>query len=580
MRKLNKVQIFIIVFLSFLAVGFLIYSNSFNNEFFWDDDDSIVNNTYIKDIKYFPRFFSENLIAGTGQITNYWRPVLLISFSFDYHLFGLSPIDFHVHNTLLHILSAFLIFILLYKLSKGNLLLSYFPALIFLVHPLQTEAITYIAGRADPLSSVFSLISLIFYYYYREKLKNKYVFWSLIAFILALLTKEQVILLPLLIASLEIFFFLSRKNWKNSLKKLLPFFLISLVYFILRITILNFNDILSGSTYLESYSSSIGTRLLTFTWVINKYFALLFAPFNLHMAYEVEPVTTIFSWSVFLFICLISLIVILAYKTWSKNKLITFGFLWSFIILLPRTNILKINRPMYEHWLYLPIMGFFLAFFGLILLMINRVKDKNRKKTLKYVFISLIIIFSIYLSYQTIERNRDWRDPITFYEKNLNYTPNSYIQRNNLGMAYAKSSRHAEAITEYQKAISIADIYPQVHYNLANSLVILNNLKEAESQYLISVDMSPGFSLAYQGLLNIYLSQGEKNEAYLLLAKLKLNIPEANYNLIAWKTYIFLGDYDKSIESLETLSNIYSDNLELRNTLIKLKLENSLIKKR
>ncbi len=580
MRKLNKVQIFIIVFLSFLAVGFLIYSNSFNNEFFWDDDDSIVNNTYIKDIKYFPRFFSENLIAGTGQITNYWRPVLLISFSFDYHLFGLSPIDFHVHNTLLHILSAFLIFILLYKLSKGNLLLSYFPALIFLVHPLQTEAITYIAGRADPLSSVFSLISLIFYYYYREKLKNKYVFWSLIAFILALLTKEQVILLPLLIASLEIFFFLSRKNWKNSLKKLLPFFLISLVYFILRITILNFNDILSGSTYLESYSSSIGTRLLTFTWVINKYFALLFAPFNLHMAYEVEPVTTIFSWSVFLFICLISLIVILAYKTWSKNKLITFGFLWSFIILLPRTNILKINRPMYEHWLYLPIMGFFLAFFGLILLMINRVKDKNRKKTLKYVFISLIIIFSIYLSYQTIERNRDWRDPITFYEKNLNYTPNSYIQRNNLGMAYAKSSRHAEAITEYQKAISIADIYPQVHYNLANSLVILNNLKEAESQYLISVDMSPGFSLAYQGLLNIYLSQGEKNKAYLLLAKLKLNIPEANYNLIAWKTYIFLGDYDKSIESLETLSNIYSDNLELRNTLIKLKLENSLIKKR
>ena len=169
MRKLNKVQIFIIAFLSFLVIGLLIYSNSFNNEFFWDDDDSIVNNTYIKDIKYFPRFFSENLIAGTGQITNYWRPVLLISFSFDYHLFGLSPIDFHVHNTLLHILSAFLIFILLYKLSKGNLLLSYFPALIFLVHPLQTEAITYIAGRADPLSSVFSLISLIFYYYYHAR---------------------------------------------------------------------------------------------------------------------------------------------------------------------------------------------------------------------------------------------------------------------------------------------------------------------------------------------------------------------------------------------------------------------------
>lgn len=575
MRKLNKVQIFVIVFLSFFLIGFLIYSNSFNNEFLWDDDDSIVNNTYIKDIKYFPRFFSENLIAGTGQITNYFRPILLISFSLDYQLFGLNPSGFHVHNTLLHIITACLIFILLYKLSKKNLILSYFPALIFLVHPLQTEAVTYIAGRADPLSSVLSLISLIFYYYYRERKKIKYVIWSLLAFILALLTKEQVILLPILISSLEIFFFFSKKDWKKTLKKLSPFFFISLVYFILRISILNFNDILSSSSYLDNYSSSLITRLLTFTWVINKYFILLFNPSNLHMAYEVEPVSTIFSWSVLLFISLITLFIILAYKTWSKNKLIAFGLLWSFIILLPRTNILKVNRAMYEHWLYLPIMGFFLAFFSLILLQINKIKNKDKRKKIIYIFTTLTIIFSIYLSYQTIERNKDWKDPITFYEKNLIYTPNSYIQRNNLAMAYDEAGRYKEAIKEYRQAISIADIYPQVHHNLANSLVVMGEIDEAKEEYLKAIEISPTFILPYRNLLSIYTRNNQKEESLALLRKLEENTNEDVYNSIAWKIFLYFKNYNKAIDSLEVLNKMYPNNLELRNILIQMKLNSA-----
>ena len=116
--KLNKLKLFILVFIIFLGIGLTIYSNSFNNEFFWDDDDSIVNNEYIKDFKYLPNYFSENLIAGTGQTTNYWRPVLLISFAVDYHIYGLNPTGFHVTNTILHIVVAFLIFILIFKLSK------------------------------------------------------------------------------------------------------------------------------------------------------------------------------------------------------------------------------------------------------------------------------------------------------------------------------------------------------------------------------------------------------------------------------------------------------------------------------
>ena len=207
--KANKIILSII---SFLIIGLGIYANSFQNEFIWDDDDSIVNNIYIQDFHYFPKYFSENLIAGSGQTTNYWRPVLLISFALDYKIFNLNPLGYHLTNTLLHILVAILGFFLIYTLSQKKFLLSYLPALLFLVHPLQTEAITYIAGRADPLSSVFALLTLIFYVNFRNKNNKKYLFFSVGTFLLALLTKEQSILLPALVLLVELCFFSNKDN--------------------------------------------------------------------------------------------------------------------------------------------------------------------------------------------------------------------------------------------------------------------------------------------------------------------------------------------------------------------------------
>jgi hypothetical protein len=186
MTKLNNSKLFTLIFVIFLAIGFALYSNSFNNQFFWDDGDSIVNNEYIKDFKYLPNYFSENLIAGSGQTTNYWRPILLTSFAVDYHLYGLNPTGFHVTNTMLHVLVAFLLFILFFKLSNGKKIIPFLAALIFLVHPLQTEAITYVAGRADPLSSIFLLLSLIFYINFRKRKKNVFLIVSLLSFLLGI----------------------------------------------------------------------------------------------------------------------------------------------------------------------------------------------------------------------------------------------------------------------------------------------------------------------------------------------------------------------------------------------------------
>ena len=156
------------VLLVLVIAGFFIYINSFSNKLFWDDDDTITNNVYTKDLSNFPKYFSENLIAGSGQVSNYWRPLVLTSFAVTYNLLGPSPEGYHFVNLLWHILAAWFAFLFLYKLTD-KFWLSFLPALFFLIHPLQTEAVTYVSGIADPMSSVFILLSLLAYVLFRQK---------------------------------------------------------------------------------------------------------------------------------------------------------------------------------------------------------------------------------------------------------------------------------------------------------------------------------------------------------------------------------------------------------------------------
>jgi tetratricopeptide (TPR) repeat protein len=557
-----------------VLIGISIYFNSFDNHLFWDDDDVIVKNIYTQNLSYLPKYFSENLISGVGQISNYWRPLLLISFAIDFQLWGLNPISYHLVNTILHIISAFLGFFLLYKLTNKRFLLSFLPALFFLIHPLQTEAVTYVAGRADPLATVFILIALIFYISFRELKNYKYIYLSLGSFVLALMVKEQVILLPILVLLIELSFYFKKHKLKSSILKLIPYFSLSFIYFILRITVLNFNELLSGSNYSSLYDSSLWVRLYTFFFVIWKYFSLLFVPHNLHMAPEIDAVSSLTYSSGFSLITLLLLLAYIAYKIYDKNKYFAFGLLWFFIILAPRTNIISINRPMYEHWLYLPILGFYLALFSLLFFIIDKISKKRIKKYIYYIIISLICIYALYLSYLTIARNNVWQDPITFYQYNLEYTPNSFIQHNNLGMALAAKGQHKEAIEHYQRSLAINTDYPQVYSNYANSLLALNRVDEASKNYMKAIDKSPKFIIPYQKLLIIYSLQNNEDKIAELFNKFKEEFSDLNYLNFKLNYYLQSNQNKKALSVIQELQKIEPDNKNLKNLFFQLQVLN------
>ena len=201
----------------------------------FDDNHMIVRNNYIKHLKYIPNFFKGE-ITTEPIVKGMYRPLLMASFSFDYFFSGLKPYGYHIINILIHFLNAYVLYLLI-KLLLVNISFSLRLGLtlIFCVHPINTETVLYISSRSDALCSLF--MALGFYSYLRfktEKMINLYVL-SIILHICALLTKEVgVVFLGLICAYEYVYSKNLLKDFKRIILTILPFMIVTILYFILR----------------------------------------------------------------------------------------------------------------------------------------------------------------------------------------------------------------------------------------------------------------------------------------------------------------------------------------------------------
>lgn len=528
------------IILLFIILGLILYANTFQNQMFWDDDDFILKNQYVQNWQYFPKFFSENLIAGSGLLSNYYRPILLFIFSLEWHLWGNWVPGYHFVNTSFHIVDAVLLFFILsYILKKRALGVA--TALIFLVHPLQTEAVTYVSGLGDSLSVFFMFLGILFY------LKSKN-FLSLSMYVLALMSKETAIIMPALIFISD-FFLLHQSgqiSFTNKLKKIVktiwPFLVIAGFYILLRATILNFNNTFNLYNEENTFTSNFHVRLFTFFRILLVYLQLLFFPFGLHMERSIEIAASFNSFSVifgaFIFLGLLTL----AFTTFKRYPIVSFGILWFFIGLAPTSNLLvPINGLLYEHWLYLPLIGIFLILFWLGTLI-------GKKYNLQIILIGIFIIFLNFLSAVTINRNKEWRDPITFYNQTLKYAPGSYRVINNLGMAYDDKGDYEKVEKTYQKAIALNSKNPVAYHNLGNMYKKTGKIDLAVKNFKTAIKLNPKFTFSYNALLNIYLEKKNYKEARKIMES-------------------YLGFSDSKINTLFLLAQIASEENDFNGAL-------------
>lgn len=492
----------ILYLLTFLfTVTFLVYANSFFNQFVFDDEDFVYKNEYVKSLQFFPKYFSQNLIAGAGKVSNYYRPVLLITFALENKLFGLSPFFYHFDSTLLHAGSSILVFLVLNRLF-ANKFLSFFSAFLFAIHPIQTEAVTYISGRGDPLSLFFTLLAI--YLYLNFSAKNY--FWAIGFFVLSLLSKEIALIAPGLITIAHLVYLkkLDKENILKIFTRTLPFFALSFFYFFLRLTVLNFQNTLNFYNQSNIYTQNLFVRLVTFFKLLPSYLYLLINPVNLHM----ERDTRIFTKPDFLSISIIAIILILtiiSIRYFRKVPFLFFSLFWFFIGFMPTSGIIPINGIFYEHFLYFPSIGFFTLVSYLIYLMFTRSNN-----VLKSFLIASIAIYVIILGVRTIARNRQWADPVSFYASMLKYTESARA-RNNLAMYYAENGKIDEAIQEYKIAISLSDTYSESHHNLANAYLALEKWDMAEKEYKQAIILDQYFYPAYFKLFLLYKETDNKN---------------------------------------------------------------------
>ncbi|MEI8344197.1 MAG: tetratricopeptide repeat protein [Candidatus Moraniibacteriota bacterium] len=499
------------------AIGLAVYVNSFINDMFWDDYDSVINNQYIRSWQYFPKYFSENLTAGAGIHDNYWRPLLLFSFSVDYGVGGTETFFYHFQNFFWHLAASMLVFLVGLKLSK-KLLTGFLASLFFLVHPLQTEAVTYVAGRADPMHTALMLGSFFLFLHHLESRKISFLNWSLLLFVLSILTKERAIVLPFILTA---FLFLIplktyMQTWKQKFLLLSPYLAIVAIYALLRMTILHFANTFDFGAQTILASVTLWQKIIVFLAGLGTYVKLIIWPDNLYMEKILPIPTSLFSPLVLLGIVSLAFSIFLIWQSFKKNKLIAFCLLSFFATLLPSMYVYPIQGLLYEHWLYPAFPWLFLT----IAISLSKYLDIEKPtKTVPPVYFALILLAVISaFSVRTIGRNQDWQNPIRFYEKNISLGGFSGRVYTNLGMAYDDAHLPDMAILAYQKAIDISgNTLFQPWYDMANTLAQLGKTNKAIEAYNQAIRLNPNFSPAYTNLAKIYADKKDFTQAIAVL---------------------------------------------------------------
>jgi len=510
----KKYVLFLFVLVA-TVMTFISYSSSLKGEFVWDDRFLVLDNTYVKNWTEVPNIFITNMGQGADRPYSYWRPLQIFTYVLDYSFWKLNPLGYHLTNVLLHILVAVCLYHFSYILFADSAL-SFIAGIFFVVHPIHTEAVSYISGRADLLSALFVLLGLIFYIEYlkSERMLSYLLMFS--CFILALLSKENSLVFPLLVLLYHLFF---AKRIKITL--FIPIAAVSLIYIFLRLTILK-------SALLHVYRvSGFFQRIPAFFAAIFNYTRLLLIPVGLHMDYG----TPSFKFTdsevlIGLFLCILFLGY--AFKQRRDNKLIAFSIFWFFITLIPVSGIYALPFYMAEHFLYLPSVGFFLIITYIIL----RIFSDSKK--LKGVATVVICGSGVLLTVLCYRQNQYWRTPISLYTRIIQFNPSTRWAYNNLGNAYLKKGMLKEAKIAYMKALQISPDNARLYNNLGYIYLIQRNYDESLKMLMKAVELYPRYTKAYYNLGLLYIAKGREKEAvefFMKVIEINPYYAEAYYHL-------------------------------------------------
>jgi tetratricopeptide (TPR) repeat protein len=569
-----------------MVIGLLAYSNTLHVPFQWDGKEFVGDNPIVKDLTYFLEPSRAKGIEYYGALKG--RYVGYLTFAVNYRLHGTDVTGYHLVNIAVHLLNALLVYLLVlltfrtpylagseFRRHSGYVAL--FSGLLFVSHPLQTEAVTYIFQRLASLVAFFYLLSLVLYVKYRNGGKSltrrsaaTLYLVSLVSAILAMKTKENAFTLPVVIALYELFFY--RGHLKARAASLVPFFL---TMAIIPLSILDVGSRPSGMLRQIGdigYAGLSRTEyLLTQFRVIVTYIRLLFLPVGQNIDYDYPVYGSLWNSQVALslllilgLLCLAAYLFHLSRRGSAALRLISFGILWFFVTLSVESTIIPIPMLIDEYRLYLPSVGAVLAVTAAFFLMAERLGKKHSMNAAVGTLVSASLVFC----FATFERNSLWKSEIALWADTARKSPNKSRVYNNLGNAYDSGGFGDRAIEIYFKALRVDPRNAKAYYNLGIAYKEKGRLDDAIEQFRKAVEIKHDYGDAHNNLGIAYAAKGVMEEA---IGHFRAAIESNPYKAVYYKNlgaaYADMGRLDGAIEAYQSGLRLEPDNADIHNNL-------------
>ncbi len=452
------------VFIALSVLAALAYFNAVGNPFVHDDVFFILQNPKVHHFAGISEVFHAGSFSpGSVSVANsYYRPLLDVIYRLEYWLFGNSSAGYHLVNIVLHLANAFLIYLVLASISRRKVLAAC-VSMVFLVHPVQSEAVACISGISNLMFGFFLLVSFLLYMRIADRsrsigLLDEALTYSGALFIFgcALLSKEQAIVLPGLLALYELCFVkvtgFSSFGWRL---RLAGFVIVSGGYFLWR-------KVLLGG-FLQSFVSNWGEfylRLKSLPAMIMNHVQTVFWPVDLHY-YRSYDILSPWVWPMVSFLFLIvACILVCRVLPKDSRPLYCFGLGWFVVNLLPTTSIVPLVHEYsliaaFEHFVYLPLAGLVLSFCVVLDYFLDQACGRyglNIKR-------GLVVLFLAGGVFLTTAQTRMWAGEIPLFEKAVKYEPGMGRLRLLLAGAYYSAGDFVSAKREYEIAREIMTGY-------------------------------------------------------------------------------------------------------------------------
>lgn len=520
---------------AFLFLGLLVYGQSLGNGFVrWDDGLLIYENPAIRG------FSLANLkTIFTTYDPELYIPLTLLSYQFDYMISGIRPEFYHLHSLLLHIANALLV-VWFSKRLLGNYWIGIVTGLLFLLHPLNTEAVAWASGRKDVLSTMFFLLSCIGYDVARESESKKWVGVSVFALALGLLAKVTILTAPVIFLLID---YVKGRKWNVNV--LLPYIGLSILFAV--IAYFGKTGVLDSSTPLE--------KILIAPMSTMFYIQKLILPLGLAVIYPFTGAVEFLSARILIPILLCIALAIIGLLHIKKNRTLFFGLVFFAITLSPTLFNFAKGDFLYfasDRYAYIPSIGILL----LIAFALCQLKDRYEKPTYGITLVVLVVC-----SVLTMKQSLVWANSEALFTHNLQHYPKAHTAHNNLGNIYRTRGELSAAVDSYNKALALSEEFGRGDQALYGQAKILSNLASAyraggdlgnaaiSLQKAETLDPLNPHAKLQKGLVAFASgNSADAEQAYKQALELQKHFTTAQINL--GSLYVSLGRLDEATEVL------------------------------